>query len=703
MIELLFSSPLVLLFVLMAAIASVVIGAVVVLRAEFQRRNLPAATEWIDLSEQISRKKSEIADLILKLEALRRQIEDRDRLVGELAALQERIEATNLEYASLGDARKQIDEVKRLAADAAADLSKCQSAIADATESRDVLLKEVANLEDACASNARELKGLIEEIEKRKAELGELPKELHDAIAKLQQTRDGLTTEIDVLRAEHSRLLAERTEFVELAALKSTLAAQISGLKEELDQSNRGLENANLAKQEIHKALTELNTELARLHAARSETHDLRATKAQLEAEITRLGKETSGGQQPWDEQVLDDLRQPPDLLKRQTPAYRPKSEPEALNDVRKHLDNLHLAYPDRIIKAFHTSLKINDFAQLTVLAGVSGTGKSLLPRRYAEAMGIRFLPFAVEPRWDSPQDLLGFYNYIEKRYRATDLARALVHLDPYDTSGLLAQYGNNGEQRDTMMLVLLDEMNLARVEYYFSEFLSRLESRPAYSNELTFEQRRDALIPIDIRGREQQGPVRLYPSHNMLFVGTMNDDESTQSLSDKVLDRSNIMQFAAPDDFAQAKDTSNVMAPDRSLSFLTWRSWVKQPEKMDEAANEKTRVVIKALAGILSDCGRPFGHRLNAAMTAYIANYPIEKIGDVTAAIADQIEFRIMPKLRGLSIDEHNETFSSLSRLLNDDVGDRDLAKRLNDVVERQGRTGGMFNWRGLTRSSGS
>jgi hypothetical protein len=57
-------------------------------------------------------------------------------------------------------------------------------------------------------------------------------------------------------------------------------------------------------------------------------------------------------------------------------------------------------------------------------LAGVSGTGKSLLPRRYAEAMG--FLQIAVEPRWDSPQDLLGFYNYIEKNYRATDLARII-------------------------------------------------------------------------------------------------------------------------------------------------------------------------------------------------------------------------------------------------------------------------------------
>jgi hypothetical protein len=89
-----------------------------------------------------------------------------------------------------------------------------------------------------------------------------------------------------------------------------------------------------------------------------------------------------------------------------------------------------NLKYNDRTIRAFHTSLKINDISQMTVLAGVSGTGKSLLPRRYAEAMGLHFLQIAVEPRWDSPQDLLGFYNYVEKRYRSTDLARPIHRID---------------------------------------------------------------------------------------------------------------------------------------------------------------------------------------------------------------------------------------------------------------------------------
>lgn len=84
--------------------------------------------------------------------------------------------------------------------------------------------------------------------------------------------------------------------------------------------------------------------------------------------------------------------------------------------------------------------------------------------------MGIGFLQVPVQPRWDSPQDLMGFYNYIEGKFRPTDMARALWALD---------ELNNDDAEQDRMMMILLDEMNLARVEYYFSDFLSRLESRP--------------------------------------------------------------------------------------------------------------------------------------------------------------------------------------------------------------------------------
>ena len=75
--------------------------------------------------------------------------------------------------------------------------------------------------------------------------------------------------------------------------------------------------------------------------------------------------------------------------------------------------------------------------------------------------------------------DLFGFYNYLEKRYKATELARALVQFELFNkTNWDLPEEAEIDDRSDRMLLVLLDEMNLARTEYYFSEFLSKLETR---------------------------------------------------------------------------------------------------------------------------------------------------------------------------------------------------------------------------------
>jgi hypothetical protein len=332
----------------------------------------------------------------------------------------------------------------------------------------------------------------------------------------------------------------------------------------------------------------------------------------------------------------------------------------------------------------------------MTVLAGVSGTGKSLLPRRYAAAMGIGFLQIAVEPRWDSPQDLLGFYNYIEQRYRATDLARALVQMDPYNTSGL----GETGHG-DQMMLVLLDEMNLARVEYYFSEFLSRLEVRPRLNDAADPDRRQVACLPIDIPGRTD-GPVRLFPAHNVLFVGTMNDDESTQALSDKVLDRGNVVQFAAPDRFARPADGLAAPESTQYRSFAEWRKWVRPLQQLDGLERQRAEDVIGRLSRMMEAFGRPFGHRLNESMLAYIANYPRAPGDSVALPIADQIEMRILPKLRGLSLEDFGSPFETLAKLIRDDAEDARLAARLERLVATQKQGIGQFSWRGLDRGIG-
>ena len=129
---------------------------------------------------------------------------------------------------------------------------------------------------------------------------------------------------------------------------------------------------------------------------------------------------------------------------------------------------------------------------------------------------------------------------------------------------------------QNRMLLVLLDEMNLARTEYYFSEFLSKLELRRLVKDADKPVDRKDAEIELDVGpGKGVRFPLWVGP--NVLFVGTMNEDETTQTLSDKVLDRSNVLRFGKPSDTKAHQDgcdTLNIPLSEKFLSWERWKSW---------------------------------------------------------------------------------------------------------------------------------
>ena len=321
-------------------------------------------------------------------------------------------------------------------------------------------------------------------------------------------------------------------------------------------------------------------------------------------------------------------------------------------------------------------------------MAGISGTGKTELPRRYAEALGMHFLLMAVQPRWDSPQDMFGFYNFIERRYKATELAQALVRMDRWN-------HADKAEYADRMLLVLLDEMNLARIEYYFSEFLSKLEIRRSINPDNPGD-RSKAEISLDVGPRmEGQSVPRLYVHENVLFVGTMNEDESTQTLSAKVIDRANVLRFGRPEkmisDLPKITQISNEYLP-----VSVWEDWKKPNDFLEPRAHSEIEAWIEELNNGLDDIGRPFGYRVNQAIFSYVANYPaVNTQNNHRFAFADQLEQRILPKMRGLDIDQNRACFITIrdviEKLEDDELVDAfDKAMDKNDI---------LFSWYGVTR----
>jgi len=334
------------------------------------------------------------------------------------------------------------------------------------------------------------------------------------------------------------------------------------------------------------------------------------------------------------------------------------ENEIDAIQHLENHLKRNGLRYSSRVLRAFHTSLKISDISALTVLAGISGTGKSELPKRYAEALGIHCLTLPVQPRWDSPQDLFGFYNYMENRYKATDLSRALLQMQKGSSRKVWREIFEDHREpefmQDQLLLVLLDEMNLARVEYYFSEFLSRLEGRDNGS---------PAKFPIEIGPSKEGGSPELVIENNILFVGTMNADESTMALSDKVLDRANTLQFGKPSSLEPILPDlriNDLAVP--ALSKGTWQSWIRT----DIPQEAYVQQVIADLNVAMDLVGRPFAFRVSKAITSYVANYPmVDQQRCLNNALADQIEQRIIPKLRGLECRNVSEGLNKIEQII--------------------------------------
>lgn len=187
----------------------------------------------------------------------------------------------------------------------------------------------------------------------------------------------------------------------------------------------------------------------------------------------------------------------------------------EKLIYIKKYIAAKGFAYDDGLIENFYLSLKSKPFV---ILAGTSGTGKTRLVKLFAEAIGAEYKMVSVRPDWSDGSDLFGHTN---------------LNGDFID-GPICAAFNSAIAEPTKPILLCLDEMNLARVEYYLSDFLSVIESRDwdGSGNVVTDQiAQYDAGIP-----------------DNLYIVGTVNMDETTFPFSKKVLDRANTIEFSYVD-----------------------------------------------------------------------------------------------------------------------------------------------------------
>jgi hypothetical protein len=170
-------------------------------------------------------------------------------------------------------------------------------------------------------------------------------------------------------------------------------------------------------------------------------------------------------------------------------------------------------------IHRYHLSLKTRGFV---VLSGISGTGKTWLGEAYARAVGATLLLVPVAPNWTANEDLLGYLNPVDGHYHDTEFSVFLREAAREYATAVAAKHAPRPYH------LILDEMNLARVEQYFAKFLSAME----------------------LRARTEDAGIQLAPGDsvpltpNLFFIGTVNVDETTHGFADKVYDRSQLIEL---------------------------------------------------------------------------------------------------------------------------------------------------------------
>jgi predicted nucleic acid-binding Zn-ribbon protein len=541
--------------------------------------------------------------------------------------IKEKIQDLELKQASLGRAKGQLAALNQRSQD-------MKQAIALLSSQEQEIEQRIATLEKNYPDldKLEQLQAKIAELQLQKTQVQGEIKALQDKFAAIQDQQV-------LIRELEAKILDQRVEFERV----TTQIQQLEAQKKQQEAENENLRNKG------DRLRQKVIVYQAKLNKGEPENDPLESLNHPLWAETNS--------------------KSPVDL---------PKiiSEEQFLHNFIQDIQSQGFYFPERLVRAFHTSLKVQGISALVVLSGISGTGKSELPQLYAKYIGAQFLLLAVQPRWDSPQDLLGFYNYMENKFKPTPLIQGIY------------QYNRSPELQDKIVLVLLDEMNLARVEYYFSEFLSKLETRRHHPAELE----------IDLgnwSGKLRSGDLQI--PQQFLFVGTMNEDETTQTLSDKVLDRANVITFGQPPKLALINPQKN-LHDSRLSGYLTYEQftrWLQKPEENSPLVKQ-LEIWLNKTNHVMAEMGHPFAHRVYQSIIYYVVNYP--GVTDVKSdafkwALADQFGQKILPKLRGLVIEDESiqENLEQLGGIIGA-IGDPNLETAFQRACQ-----GYQFQWKGL------
>ncbi len=273
------------------------------------------------------------------------------------------------------------------------------------------------------------------------------------------------------------------------------------------------------------------------------------------------------------------------------------------------------LYYNESIIRQFIAGLGVS---KILIMQGISGTGKTSIANAFGDFLSNSSLIIPVQPMWKERTDLLGYYNEFTKKYKVTDLLEGMYK----------ANYSND------MFITVLDEMNVARVEYYFAEFLSMLE--------IADEDKRNLMVISEVWPNDPKLLVggRIKVPNNMWYIGTANNDDSTFSIADKVYDRAMVMNLDEKAEPFEAPMTSG-----NNVSIYHWNELVASAYEEYEITSVNLRRINELSKYMIKTYQLSFGNRIMKQIRQYVS-LMIACGGEEIEAIDDIIAKKVLRKL---------------------------------------------------------
>lgn len=429
------------------------------------------------------------------------------------------------------------------------------------------------------AEREAELRHKQEDLAEDEADLRATRQALHDRVEQLAQQRiahaegatERLKRQVDDLGARNDaleqELVAARAIFDKIGEtpralrdLKTRLTDENAKLREELARASDGVGREHVA--ELESRLDDAQRRLRDIERERDravlEANAVRLSQVELQAERDkRSAYQTANAALS---QALEELREQYDRVMATAEKKSPfracvQMDGELatprdgagfrLDRLVSHLqhamalattdeDREVFLYTEEDIRAFVGGLAMG---QLLLLQGVSGTGKTNLPIRFARAVGGNASTVSVQAGWRDRYDLLGSYNAFSRVFDERPFLKALYA-------------AQTPAWRNLVNIIVLDEMNLSYFEQYGADILSALE-RPAGQRTLTLHSSPlpDDQLPAALTYEDDAGVVISLPN-NVWLVGTANEDETTKAFADKTFDRAQVVELERRGDF---------------------------------------------------------------------------------------------------------------------------------------------------------